>query len=229
MPVIGFLNGASADRYTARLRGFRLRPKGDRLRRGRECGDRIPMGRESTRSVARALPVDLVRRRVAVIAAPELPNPMLAARAATTTIPVVFLVGEDPVKLGLVASLGSSGRQSDRESIFFNSELVAKRLALLQELVPAAARVAVLVNPADSVNAETVARDLDAAARTMRLQIQLFKASTSREIDATFAALVQTNVPDALFVSPDGFFNSRRVQLAHHGGALRGSHDVPYA
>jgi putative ABC transport system substrate-binding protein len=136
-----------------------------------------------------------------------------AAKAATTTIPIVFGVGEDPVKLGLVTSLARPGGNLTGVN-FFNVELAAKRLELLREVVPAAARVAVIVNPDNVANTEATMRDVDAAARAMGLQIQVLKASTSREIDAAFAALVRER-PDALFVAGDSWFNSRRVQLAN--------------
>jgi len=125
----------------------------------------------------------------------------------------VFGVGEDPVKLGLVTSLARPGGNLTGVN-FFNVELAAKRLELLREVVPAAARVAVLVNPDNVANTEATMRDVGAAARAMGLQIQVLKASTSREIDAAFAALVRER-PDALFVAGDSWFNSRRVQLAN--------------
>ena len=169
------------------------------------------------------LAAELVRRQVAVIAATGNTASALAAKAATTTIPIVFAVGEDPVRLGLVASLARPGGNLTGIN-FFNAELAAKRLGLLRELVPAAARVAVLVNPANAANAETTLRDVEAAARAMGLQIQVLNASTSREIDAAFATFVRER-PDALFVGGDAFFNSRRVQLVH----LATRHAVPAA
>jgi putative ABC transport system substrate-binding protein len=136
----------------------------------------------------------------------------LAAKAATTTIPIVFAVAEDPVRHGFVASLARPG--SNLTGInFFTAELVAKRLELLRELVPGASRVAVLVNPSNVASGERTEKEVEAAARALGLQIQIFKASTNRDIDAAFAALVRERA-DALFVSPDGFFNGRRVQLA---------------
>ena len=137
---------------------------------------------------------------------------MLAAKAATTTIPVVFGVAQDPVGLGLVASLARPGSNLTGIS-FFNTELAAKRLELLRELMPAATRVAVLVNPTSAANTATTLRDVEAAARAIGLQIQVFNASTSREIDAAFANFARERA-DALFFSPDPFFRSRRVHLA---------------
>ena len=136
----------------------------------------------------------------------------LAAKAATTTIPIVFVVAEDPVRLGLVASLARPGGNLTGIN-FFNTEVTAKRLELLRELVPGAARVAVLVNPANPAT-ETTLRDVEPAARAMGLQLQVLNASTSREIDAAFATFVRER-PDALFVGGDRFFVSRRVQLGH--------------
>ena len=145
----------------------------------------------------------------------------MAAKAATTTIPIVFLVAEDPVRLGLVASLARPGGNLTGIN-FFTGELAAKRLELLRELVPAATRVAVLVNPANATTTETTLRDVEPAARAMGLQIQVLNASTSREIDAAFATFVRER-PDALFVGLDPFFNSRRVQLVN----LASRHAIP--
>jgi len=146
---------------------------------------------------------------------------VLAAKAATTTIPIVFGVPEDPVKLGLVASLARPGGNLTGVN-FLNIELTAKRLELLRELVPGAARVAVLVNPANAANTESTLQDVEAAARTIGLKVQVFHASTSREIDEVFAALARERT-DALFVGQDAFFNSRRFQLAN----MAARHAVP--
>jgi putative tryptophan/tyrosine transport system substrate-binding protein len=170
-----------------------------------------------------SLIADLVRRRVAVIATPGTTVAALAAKAATTTIPIVFGVGEDPVKIGLVASLARPGGNATGIN-FFASEIVAKRLGLLHELVPKAVRIAVLVNPANAPTAEATLRDLPDAARTIGLQIQVLNASTSREIEAAFAALGREPA-DALFVAPDGFFTGRRVQFA----TLAARHAIPAA
>jgi putative tryptophan/tyrosine transport system substrate-binding protein len=159
-----------------------------------------------------SLMADLVRRQVAVIATPGVNAASVAAKAATTTIPIVFGVGEDPVKLGLVASLARPGGNATGIN-FFVQEVTSKRLELLHELVPKAVRIAVLVNPANAVVAETTLREVSESARAIGLQIQVFDASTSREIEAVFATLVRERV-EALFVAGDGFFNSRRVQFA---------------
>jgi putative ABC transport system substrate-binding protein len=155
---------------------------------------------------------DLVRRRVAVIATPGFLPATVAAKAATDTIPIVFGVTEDPVKLGLVASLARPGGNATGIN-FFNTEITAKRLSLLHELVPKAARIAVLVNPANGLSVENSLREVSLAADTLGLQIKVLKASVADEIDAAFAFLARDRV-DALFVFGDGFFHGRRVQLA---------------
>jgi ABC-type uncharacterized transport system substrate-binding protein len=211
MPVIGFLNPTSPETQPDRLRAFRqgLKETGHvegenvavEYRWAENQFDRLP-----------ALAADLVRRQVAVIVATGGSVPALAAKAATATIPIVFTVPEDPVRLGLVASLARPGGNATGIN-FFSIEVAAKRLELLRELVPAATRVAVLVNPADPTNAETMLRDVEAATRAMGLQIQIVNANTSREIDAAFAAFGRER-PDMLFVSGGPFLLSRRVQLA---------------
>jgi ABC-type uncharacterized transport system substrate-binding protein len=155
---------------------------------------------------------DLVRRRVAAIATPSSVAASLAAKAATTTIPIVFGVGEDPVKIGLVASLARPGGNATGVN-FFTTELVAKRLGLLHDVVPKAVRIAVLVNPANTTISETTLRDVTEAARALGLQIQVLNASTSRDIEAAFATLVRDRA-DALYIGPDQFFGARRVQFA---------------
>jgi len=169
-----------------------------------------------------SLMADLVRRRMAVIATPSTPA-TLAAKAATTTIPIVFGVAEDPVKLGLVASLARPGGNATGINFFF-SEVVAKRLGLLHDLVPKAVRIAVLVNPANAPNAEATLREIPEAARALGLQIQVLNASTSREIEAAVATLVRDRA-DALFLVPDAFFVSRRVQFV----TLTARHGIPAA
>jgi ABC-type uncharacterized transport system substrate-binding protein len=170
-----------------------------------------------------ALMADLVRRRVAVIATPAGNFAALAAKTATTTIPIVFGVGEDPVKMGLVASLAQPGGNATGIN-FFTTEILAKRLGLLHELAPKAVRVAVLINPTNTPSARSTLRDAPEAARALGLQTQIFNASTSREIEAAFTALVRDRA-DVLFVAPDALFRSRRVQLA----VLAAHHRVPAA
>ena len=166
---------------------------------------------------------DLVRRRVAVIATPAFRSGAQAAKAATSTIPIVFSVGDDPVTLGLVASLARPGSNATGVNSFA-TEVVAKRLGLLHDLIPKAVRIAVLINPANAPTAETTLRDIPEAARPLGLQIQILNTSTSREIEAAFATLVRDRT-EALFVGPDGFFSSRRVQFA----TLAAHHRVPVA
>jgi ABC-type uncharacterized transport system substrate-binding protein len=159
-----------------------------------------------------SLMADLVRRRVAVIATIGAAPTALAAKAATATIPIVFSVPGDPVKLGLVASLARPGGNATGIN-FFVQEITAKRLGLLHELVPKAARIAVLVNPANAQSTETTLKEAPEAARVLGLQTHVFNASTISEIDAAFAAVIRERC-DALFVAGDGLFNSRRVQFA---------------
>ena len=159
-----------------------------------------------------ALMADLVRRQVAVIATVGNAPAALAAKAATATIPIVFGVAQDPVQLGLVASLARPGGNATGIN-FFVSEVAAKRLRLLHELVPKAVRIAVLVNPANAAIADPTLREVQEAAPTIGLQIKIFNATTIGEIDAAFAALERERL-DALFVAPDGFFTSRAVQFA---------------
>ena len=210
MPAIGLLDPRSPDTLADRLRGFRQGLKETGFVEGENIVieyrwadnqmDRLP-----------ALASDLVRRRVALIAVPGGPDAALAAKAATTTIPIVFLVGEDPVRLGLVASLAQPGGNLTGIN-FFSGELTAKRLDLLRTLVPRAVQVVVLVNPASPKMTETTLRDLESAGRAMGLQIRVINASTSGEIAAAFAAFERER-PDALLVGLDPFFSSRRVQL----------------
>jgi putative ABC transport system substrate-binding protein len=210
MPVIGFLNGVSPDGYTERLRAFRQGLKETGYVEGENVAieyrwaenqlDRLP-----------ALAVDLVGRHAAVIVAPQT-SAALAAKAATTSIPIVFVVGSDPVALGLVASLNRPGGNATGINILIN-ELVEKRLELLREIVPRAVRVAVLVNPASVALAEATTKGTEAAARAMALQIKVFNAGTSDDIHAAFELIARERA-DALFVASDPFFTSRRVQLA---------------
>jgi putative ABC transport system substrate-binding protein len=210
MPVVGLINAGSAESNALYATAFRNGLKETGHIEGQNVAveyhwlegqyDRLP-----------ALVADLVRRRVAVIAAPASTQAALAAKAATATIPIVFGVGEDPVTLGLVASYNRPGGNATGIN-FFSQEVDAKRLGLLHELVPKAVRVAVLVNPANVTVAEATLRDVQEAARTVGLQIHVLNATTIGEIDAAFATLAHER-PDALFVAGDGFFNSRRMQF----------------
>jgi ABC-type uncharacterized transport system substrate-binding protein len=217
MPVVGFLFHQSADPYAHRMRAFRQGLK----ETGYVEGENIVIEYRWAEGEFGRLPVlaeELVRRQVAVIVAPSLAA-ALAAKAATTTIPIVFAVAEDPVRFGFVASLARPGGNLTGIN-FFSTELVAKRLELLRELVPRAARVAVLIDPSNV--ADRTEKEIEPAARALGLQIQILNATNSREIDAAFAALVRERA-DALFVSPGGLFNGRRVQL----GTMAARHVVP--
>jgi putative ABC transport system substrate-binding protein len=211
MPVIGFLSFGSSDASAHLVAAFRKGLGETGYVEGQNVAveyhwfsgayDRLP-----------TLMADLVGRRVAIIATPGGTLAASAAKAATTTIPIVFGVAEDPVKLGLVSSLARPGGNATGINVFL-WEVAAKRLGLLHELAPKAIRVAVLINPGNVPSAEATLRDLPEAARAIGLQIQILNASTSHEIEAAFATLVRDRA-DALFVAPDSFFISRRVQFA---------------
>jgi ABC-type uncharacterized transport system substrate-binding protein len=210
MPVIGFIRDGSADanaRYTAAFR------KGLN-ETGTVEGQNVTVEYhwlEGQHDRLPALMADLVRRQVAVIATAG-NVPTLAAKAATATTPIVFGVGDDPIRLGLVASFARPGGNLTGIN-FFNAELTAKRLRLLHDLVPKAFRVAVLLNPANASSTESQLRIVQEAAPTIGLQIQILNATTIGEIDAAFATLERER-PDALFVAGDAFFVSRAVQFA---------------
>jgi putative tryptophan/tyrosine transport system substrate-binding protein len=217
IPVIGFLDPASPDTFADHRRAFLQGLK----ETGYVEGDNVTISYRWAENQIDRLPelaADLVRRQVALIA--TVSNGAFAAKAATTSIPIVFILADDPVRLGLVASLARPGGNLTGIN-FLNAELTAKRLELLRELVPTASRVAVLVRPTSSFT-EAPLRDMDVAARAMGLQIQVFNASNSREIDAAFETFVRER-PDALFISPDPFFRSRRMQLTH----LATRHAIP--
>jgi len=220
MPVIGFLNSASPDMFVDRLRGFRQGLKDTGYVEGENVAVLYRWAENQINQVPE-LAVELARRQVAVIAATGGSYSALAAKAASTTIPIVFGVPDDPVKLGLVASLSRPGGNLTGIN-FLTNELVAKRLELLRTLLPATTRVAVLVNPVNSELSASLLRELEVAARLMGLQIQIFNASTSREIEAAFATFEHER-PDALFVAPDPLFFGRRVQLAN----LAARHALP--
>jgi putative ABC transport system substrate-binding protein len=158
-----------------------------------------------------ALIDDFVRRNVAVIATPANSPATLAAKAATSTIPIVFGVGEDPVELGLVASLAKPGGNATGIN-FFASEIDAKRLGLMHEMLPKANRVAVLINPANTTTAQATSKTLEQAAHVMGLELVFFQANSPPEIDAAFAAIGRERA-DALFIAPDAYFAARAVQL----------------
>jgi len=211
MPVIGYISTGSREAEAARAPGFYEGLKESGYVEGRNVTIEYRWADNQFERLPE-LAVDLVRRRVAVIVTSGGPTPTFAAKAATTTIPIVFVVGSDPVKLGLVASLARPGGNLTGVN-FFAFELVQKRLELLRQMVPGITRLAALVNPADTVIAEATTREVEAAARVMGVQVQLFTASTIGEINAAFASLARER-PDALLVSTGPFFTDRRVQLA---------------
>jgi putative ABC transport system substrate-binding protein len=219
MPVIGVLDARSPGAIENPLRAFRQGLKDTGYVEGENVAleyrwaedqiDRLP-----------ALAADLVQRRATVIVAIS-PTAALAAKAAIATIPIVFIVNEDPVRLSLVASLARPGGNLTGINIL-TAEVTAKRLDLLRELMPSATRVGVLVNPVNATNTETTLREMAAAARITGLQVKVLNASTSREIEAAFTSLLHER-PDALFVGAEPYFYSRRVQLA----VLAASHRLP--
>jgi putative ABC transport system substrate-binding protein len=209
MPVIGFLSGTSPE--TARLRAFRQGLKDAGFIEGENVAIEYRWADDQTDRLP-ALAAELAQRRVAVIAAIGGIPSALAAKAATTTIPIVFLVGVDPVRLGLVSNLPRPGGNLTGINVI-NSELASKRLELLRALVPGAIRIGVLVDPTNASGTDATLRDVGAAARTMGLQIQVLNASTSLELDAAFATLVRERSA-ALIVGSTPFFFDRRVQLA---------------
>ena len=217
MPVIGFLDAASARERADFMAAFQQGLAEAGYAEGQNVAveyrwaegrfDRLP-----------ELAADLVRRRVSVIATPGTTAAALAAKVATTTIPIVFGVGIDPVKLGLVKSLNRPSGNATGVN-FVIRELTAKRVQLLRELVPAAKRMALLTNPTDPINEWTL-RDVEAAAPG--LQVFAFEAATGREVDAAFESVARQKV-DALFVAGGAFYSARRVQLA----VLAASYRVP--
>jgi putative tryptophan/tyrosine transport system substrate-binding protein len=218
MPVIGFLSGASPGPYAPYVAALRQGLSDTGYIEGQNVSieyrwaegiyDRLP-----------ALAADLVGRQVDVIAAAAIPA-VRAAKNATTTIPIVFEVGTDPVEFGLVAGLSRPGGNLTG-IVFLGIELMAKRLELLSELVPQAGTIVLLVNP-DNENAERVVREGQDAARAKRVQLTILKAATESEIDAAFATLAQLRA-GALLVGPDPFFVNRREQLV----VLASHHAVP--
>jgi putative ABC transport system substrate-binding protein len=222
MPVVGFINPGSANAFPRDLAAFR---KG-LADTGYVEGQNVTVEYHWLEGRSDNLPVlitDLVRRQVAVIATPASNAATLAAKAATTTIPIVFGIGEDPVQLGLVASLARPGGNATGIN-FFTHEVVAKRLRLLHDLVPKMVRVTVLVNPANVSSTESTLREVREAAPAIGLQIQALNASTIGEIDAAFATFSRER-PDALFVASDTFFTGRREQFA----TLTASDRIPAA
>jgi ABC-type uncharacterized transport system substrate-binding protein len=220
MPVIGFLSSASPDGSAPITAAFRQGLSETGHVEGRNVTIEYRWAENQIDQLP-ALASELVHRRVAVIATGGGVASVLATKAATLTIPIVFLVGGDPVSLGLVASLARPGGNLTGIN-FFNVELAAKRLELLRELIPKVSRVGALVNPANPATSEATLRDVGLAARALGLQIIVLNASTSREINAAFATFVGER-PDALFVASSPYFTSRRIQLVQ----LAARHAIP--
>ena len=221
LPTVGMIHSQSPDEFDSRLRAFRRGLKEGGFVEGESVVieyrwaenqlDRLP-----------ELASDLVRRNVAVIVAIS-PAAALAAQAATSSIPIVFGVGEDPIRLGLVNSLSRpSGNITGFN--FLLGQLTAKRLELLREMVPAAARIAALVNPSNAADAAPALKEVEVAARAMDLQLHVLNASTGHEINMAFATLERER-SDGLFVTGDPLFSARRVQLTH----LASRHAIPAA
>jgi putative tryptophan/tyrosine transport system substrate-binding protein len=218
-PAIGFLGTGSPEVFADRLRGFRR----GLTEAGYVEGENVAILYRFAENQTDRLPelaADLVRRKVAVIATGG-PPATFAAQAATASIPITFLVADDPVRLGLAVSLSRPGSNMTGVNVF-NAEVAAKRLELLRDLVPGVARIAVLANVADAAMMETQLRDVETAARAMALHIQTLKAETSGEIDAAFKSFGRER-PDAVFVTTSPFLNGRRIQLAQ----LAAFHHLP--
>jgi len=210
MPMIGFLEIRSPETIAERLRAFRQGLK----ETGYVEGENVAIDYRWAEQIDRLpeLAAQLVRRQVAVIVTAGGIATTLAAKEATTTIPIVFAVSDDPVKHGLVASLARPGGNLTGVNLL-STELTAKRLELLREMLPRASRITVLVNPA-SVYTQTTVREVEAAGRAIGFQTQIVNAGTSRAIDTVFAAFAHER-PDAVFLGQDAFFNGRRLQLAN--------------
>jgi putative tryptophan/tyrosine transport system substrate-binding protein len=211
IPVIGWLHAGSPESSANRVTAFRRGLNETGYFEGQNVAVEYRWA-EGRYQRFPELAAELVRRQVSVIVTPGNPVAANAAKAATSTIPIVFAIGGNPVEYGLVASLARPGGNVTGIN-FFVTELAAKRLGLLRELLLTAARVGVLVNPANLPTAQSTVRDVQTAADDIGLQVHILNASTIREIDADYTSLVRQRA-DALLVAGDGFFNSRRVQLA---------------
>jgi putative tryptophan/tyrosine transport system substrate-binding protein len=210
MPVIGFLHSASAAAFADQVVAFRKGLSEAGFVEGQNVTIEFRWGEGQNERLS-VLAAELVLRRVDVIVTPGSTAATLAAKAATATIPIVFVIGADPVKIGLVASLNRPGGNATGISDI-GVELAAKRLALLHELLPGATRFAVLVNPDNPLITEAFVGELQAAASALGRQIEVVGARTNSDIDAAFVTLVKKQ-PDALLTSPDAMFVTRRVQL----------------
>jgi putative ABC transport system substrate-binding protein len=211
LPIVGLVNGGSGEGSAVGVAAFRKGLGETGYVEGQNVTIEYHWLAGQYHSL-RGLMDDLVRRHVAVIVTPGTQVVVLAAKAATATIPIVFAVGQDPIRLGLVASLARPGGNATGVN-FFTLEVVSKRLGLLHELLPKAVRIAALLNPANVSSAETTLRGVQEAARTIGQQLHILNATTTGEIDAAFATVERERL-DAVFVAADGFLASRRVQLA---------------
>jgi putative ABC transport system substrate-binding protein len=220
IPVIGFLDSGSLETRRRHVTSFNRGLNETGYIEGQNVTIEYHWARDQLDRLP-ALATELVRRQVSVIVAASGVPAALAAKAATPTIPIVFQMGVDPVKVGLVASFNRPGANITGVANI-SSELNAKRLELLHELVPSAGVIAVLVNPANPLNAETTPQQVQVAAQTLGLQTQVLRASTVSDIDAAFVTLVEQGAK-ALFVANDAFFNGRSDQFA----MLSARHRVP--
>jgi putative ABC transport system substrate-binding protein len=218
-PLIGFLSVSSPDTFVDDQRGFRQGLRETGYVDGENVATEF-LWAEDQHARLPELVAGLLRRHVAVIVTAGY-DASVAAKAATTTIPIVFIAGDDPVRLGLVSSLARPGGNLTGLNIFV-AEVGGKRLGLLHELVPTATRIAVLVNPANVTNTQALLREVEPVARALGLQVQVLNADNSREIHLAFASLAQER-PDALLVNTNPFFTSRRVQLVQ----LAARHAIP--
>ena len=219
MQTIAYLGPTSLEAVAGRLRAFREGLK----EIGYIDGENVAIGyrfAEGQNDQLPAMAIELARRQVSVLVTGAVAA-AFAAKAATTTIPIVFILQEDPVRLGIVANIPRPGGNATGIN-FLNGELGAKRLELLRELLPGAVRVAVLNNPSDAATAETTVREVEAGARAMGLEIEILNASSGNEIHAAFATIARER-PDALFLGTDPLWTLRRVQLA----TLAARHAVP--
>jgi len=221
MPVIAYLSPSSPDAVAGRLRAFRQGLKEIGYIEGENVAI-VYRFAEGQNDQLPAMAIELARRQVSVLVTGATAA-TFAAKVATATIPIVFMVSEDPVRLGLVASIPRPGGNATGIN-FLTGEVGAKRLELLRELLPGAVRIAVLNNPSDAASAETTVREVEAGARAMGLQVQILNASSSNEIHAAFATIARER-PDALFLGSDPLWTSRRVQLA----TLAVRHAIPMA
>jgi putative ABC transport system substrate-binding protein len=219
IPVIGFLNPTTPEALAEPMRGLRQGLKDAGFVEGENLTIEYRWADNQAERL-QAMATELVRRRVSLIVATGGGQAPLAAKAATTALPIVFNTADDPVNLGLVASLAQPGGNATGVSILA-TELTAKRLELLHALAPNAIRIAVLINPGEPAS-DVALRELEAAGGAIGLQTRILRTSTDREIDAAFASFVHER-PDALFVAGSGLFLSRRVQLS----LLAAFHRVP--